>query len=210
MPFRTFPRKNVGPARSAASKKSAGAGLLFEPAPPADLVIAHIDGGARGNPGPAGFGVYMTDAHGKLVAEIGEYLGPKTNNYAEYSALLAALEHARDHGISTLRVVSDSELLVRQIQGAYKVKSPDLKPLFDRAKQLIRGLKHFEIHHVLREKNRDADRLANEAMDRGSGILHRTPKPGPDYDGTVRGGVVKLEGVELAEGTRVKVRVVRS
>jgi ribonuclease HI len=210
MPFRTFPRKNVGPKRIESTGRSAGAGPLFAAVAPADLVTAYIDGGARGNPGPAGFGVRLTDAGGKVLAEISEYLGSSTNNQAEYSALLAALEYARDHGCGSLRVMSDSELLVRQMQGAYKVKSPDLKPLHERARQLARGLGHFEIQHVPREKNRDADRLANAAMDRGMGVVPRASKPGPDYDGRVRGGVVELEGVELAEGTRVKVRVVRS
>lgn len=210
MPFRTFPRKNVGPAKSEKARKTSGAGPLFAEAPPTDLVTAHIDGGARGNPGPAGFGVHITDAHGKVLTEISEFLGHKTNNYAEYSALLSALEYARDHSIPSLRVVSDSEVVVRQMQGTYKVTKSHLKLLNERARQLVRGLKHFEIQHVLREQNKDADRLANEAMDRGSGSAQRTPKPGLDYDGTVRGGVVELDGVELAEGTRVKVRVIRS
>jgi ribonuclease HI len=130
-------------------------------------ITAHIDGGARGNPGPAGFGVVVTDHQGKVLAELGRYLGHRTNNFAEYSALLAALEYATAHGHHALRVVSDSELLVRQMRGMYKVKSPDLKPLYEQARSLVRRLEWFQIEHVRREKNKDADRLANQAMDSG-------------------------------------------
>ena len=143
---------------------------------PVNTLIAHIDGGARGNPGPAGYGVHLTDDKGTLVAEISRYLGHRTNNFAEYSALIAALEYAVEHGWSALKVISDSELLVKQIRGEYKVKSPDLKEFYDRATILIRKTSRFSIQHVLREKNRDADRLANWAMDNpalcGSGFIH--------------------------------------
>ena len=139
-------------------------------------LIAHIDGGARGNPGPAGYGVHLTDERGALVAEISRYLGHRTNNFAEYSGLIAALEYAVEHGWNALKVISDSELLVKQIRRDYKVKSPDLKELYDRATILIRKLTSFSIQHVLREKNRDADRLANWAMDNpalcGSSYIH--------------------------------------
>ena len=128
-------------------------------------IIAHIDGGARGNPGPAGYGIHLVDDKGALVAEISRYLGHRTNNFAEYSALIAALEYAIEHGWSAVKAVSDAELLVKQIRGEYRVKSPDLKELYDRATMLIRKLGRFSIQHVLREKNRDADRLANWAMD---------------------------------------------
>src|SRR5882724_8438821 len=117
---------------------------------------AHIDGGARGNPGPSGYGVVIHDPSGSKVAELSEYLGHHTNNYAEYQGLLAVLHYAVTHGIKALKVVSDSELMVRQMKGVYKVKNPD-----------VRKLDHFEIRHALREHNVDADRLANEAMDRG-------------------------------------------
>jgi ribonuclease HI len=143
---------------------------------PVKTLIAHIDGGARGNPGPAGYGVHLTDDKGALVAEISCYLGHRTNNFAEYSALIAALEYAIEHGWSAVKAVSDSELLVKQIRGEYRVKSPDLKDLYDRATTRIRKLGRFSIQHVLREKNRDADRLANWAMDNpalcGSGYIH--------------------------------------
>ena len=128
---------------------------------------AHCDGGARGNPGPAGYGALLAEADGAVVAELSEFLGMRTNNYAEYSGLLGCLQYALDHGRGRLKVVSDSELMVKQIQGKYQVKSPDLKPLFDEAKRRIAKLDAFQIEHALRHKNKDADRLANEAMDLG-------------------------------------------
>jgi ribonuclease HI len=130
-------------------------------------INAHCDGGARGNPGPAGYGALIQDDHGTVLAELSEFLGMRTNNYAEYSGLLACLQYALDHHHLRLRVVSDSELMVKQIQGKYKVNSPDLKPLWQEAKNRIARLEAFEITHALRHKNKDADRLANEAMDRG-------------------------------------------
>ncbi len=149
--------------------------LFRDPAPsPADLITAHCDGGARGNPGPAGFGVQITDASGNVIAELSEFLGFRTNNFAEYSGLLAALDYALAHGHKSLRVISDSELMVKQIQGKYKVNSPDLKPLWQEAKNRIARLDRFEITHALRHKNKDADRLANQAMDRG---MKRGPEP---------------------------------
>jgi probable phosphoglycerate mutase len=133
----------------------------------ADWINAHCDGGARGNPGPAGYGALIQDNEGMVIAELSEFLGMRTNNYAEYSGLLGCLQYALDHHHPRLRVVSDSELMVKQIQGKYQVKSPDLKPLYDEAKRRIAKLEAFEITHALRHKNKDADRLANEAMDRG-------------------------------------------
>jgi ribonuclease HI len=135
-------------------------------------ISAHCDGGARGNPGPAGYGALIVDQDGGVLAELSEFLGIRTNNYAEYSGLLGCLQYALDHHYSRLRVVSDSELMVKQIQGKYQVKSPDLKPLYEEAKRRIAQLEGFEISHALRHKNKDADRLANEAMDRG---MHRGP-----------------------------------
>jgi len=129
-------------------------------------ISAHCDGGARGNPGPSGFGALIQDADGAVLAELSEFLGIQTNNFAEYSGLLASLDFALTHNHPRLRVVSDSELMVKQIQGRYKVKSPLLRPLFDLAKKKIAQLDAFEITHALRHKNKDADRLANQAMDR--------------------------------------------
>jgi ribonuclease HI len=137
--------------------------------PPAHYLIAHSDGGARGNPGPAGYGVVIQDQSGKKVAELSEYLGHQTNNFAEYQGLIAALEYAIQHGPKALKLISDSELLVRQIKGIYKVKNPTLKDLHGRAKELIAKLEWFSIGHALREHNQDADRLANQAMDKGMG-----------------------------------------
>jgi probable phosphoglycerate mutase len=133
----------------------------------ASWISAHCDGGARGNPGPAGYGALIQGPDGTVIAELSEFLGNRTNNYAEYSGLLGCLQYALDHGHRRLRMVSDSELMVKQIQGKYQVKSPDLKPLYDEAKRRIAQLDAFEISHALRHKNKDADRLANEAMDRG-------------------------------------------
>ena len=130
-------------------------------------ILAHCDGGARGNPGPAGFGAVLSNAEGMPVVELSEFLGFRTNNFAEYSGLLAVLNWALENGHTQLRVVSDSELMVKQIQGKYKVNSPDLRPLYEEARRRISRLDGFEIHHALRHKNKDADRLANEAMDRG-------------------------------------------
>ncbi len=128
---------------------------------------AHIDGGARGNPGPAGYGIVITDSAGRKVAELSEYLGHRTNNYAEYQGLLAVLRYALENDLRRLSVISDSELMVRQMKGIYKVRHPELRKLYEEAQQLVRKLEHFEIRHALREHNRDADRLANQAMDRG-------------------------------------------
>ncbi len=126
---------------------------------PAGVHVANIDGASRGNPGPASYGVVLRDPDGKIVLELAKNIGRETNNVAEYFALLAALDYAMIHGISSLRIRSDSELLVRQMQGVYKVKSPDLKPLQERAAKLSRQLQYFAIEHVRRELNKDADAL---------------------------------------------------
>jgi|SRR5215469_1902423 len=131
------------------------------------VCTAHIDGGARGNPGPSGYGVVIHDPSGHKVAELSEYLGHHTNNYAEYQGLLAALRYATTNNITALKVISDSELMVRQMKGIYKVKHPELRKFYEEAHQLTKKLSYFEIRHALREHNQDADRLANEAMDRG-------------------------------------------
>src|SRR6201981_1221196 len=178
---------------------------------PDSSLIAHIDGGARGNPGPAGYGVVITDQAGRKVAALSEYLGHQTNNYAEYSGLLAALDYALKHGHKALKVVADSELLVKQIRGEYKVKSPSLLELYQRARKMIGQLEWFSIQHVLRGGNQEADRLANLAMDKGMGRASSAPKPGTtgrgrEYEGVVRGGVIVVDGTELPEGTRVQIR----
>ncbi|HEV3041909.1 MAG TPA: ribonuclease HI family protein [Candidatus Angelobacter sp.] len=140
--------------------------LFSHTAPPSEVVIANIDGGSRGNPGPAAYGVIVRDTKGKILRELGEYLGLQTNNFAEYSGLLAALEYAHKEKIPSLKILSDSELLVKQMKGQYRVKSPGLVPLFERAKSLARRLSHFSIEHVRRERNQDADRMVNQVLDR--------------------------------------------
>jgi ribonuclease HI len=187
--------------------------------PPENYLIAHVDGGSRGNPGPAGYGVVITDENKRKIASLNEFLGHQTNNYAEYHGLLAALDYALTHGHSALKVVADSELLVKQIRGEYRVKSPALQELYREARRVIDQLKWFSIQHVLRERNHEADRLANLAMDRGMGRVspgapESTKAPakaveGQEFEGTVRDGVVVLENGRLPEGTRVQVRVRR-
>lgn len=186
---------------------------------PQGYLVAHIDGGARGNPGPAGFGVVVEDEVGRPVAELSEFLGRQTNNFAEYSGLLAALSYAIKHGFKAMKVISDSELMVKQINGDYKVSSPALKDLHTRAMKMIDQLDFFEIRHVLRETNRDADRLANLAMDRG--VAHKAPvmtslvpelvtSGEVEFNGVVRNGVVEFLGKPLPDGTAVKVRVAKT
>ncbi len=188
--------------------------------PEGSWIIANCDGGSRGNPGPAGYGVYIQDSNGKVVAELNEFLGERTNNFAEYSGLLAALEYALQHNHRRLRVVADSELMVKQIKGQYRVNSPELRPLYEEAKRRIAQLETFEIQHVLREKNRHADRLANLAMDRGASksssspagfqkpaavSQERKPEKPQVLRGFVKNGVVHLLGGELPDGVFVKV-----
>jgi ribonuclease HI len=188
---------------------------------PEHYLIAHSDGGARGNPGPAGYGVVIKDNTGKKVAALSEYLGHQTNNFAEYQGLIAALEYAVNHGPKALKLVSDSELMVKQIKGIYKVKNEVLQKLHARAKQLIAKLDWFSIDHALREHNQEADRLANEAMDKGSGrkvvaaSVEAGDSPGSDdlrkeFEGIVENGLIKLIGGTLPEGTRVQVRAKRN
>lgn len=153
----------------------------------------------------------IQDEAGHKVAALSHYLGHQTNNFAEYQGLIAALEYAIEHGHKALKVVSDSELLVRQIKGIYKVKNASLQELHARAKQLIAQLEWFSIDHALREHNREADELANQAMDKGTGRVAPAPSPAvpaiqQEFEGVVQGGVVKFNG-ELPEGTRVQVRV---
>lgn len=123
------------------------------------------DGAARGNPGPAGAGAYICDAHGKAIAEIAEYLGETTNNVAEYKGLLAGLHKLVEMGAHEVEIRADSELLVKQLKGEYRVKHPNLKPLYTEALALLRKIPKYSIKHVYREQNKDADRLSNQAID---------------------------------------------
>jgi acyl dehydratase/ribonuclease HI len=131
---------------------------------------ANIDGAARGNPGPASYGVVMRRPDGKPLESLGKYIGRHTNNVAEYYALIAALDYAAAKGIKRLRVYSDSQLIVNQIKGIYKVKHPDLRPLHERAKKQAATLEAFAIQYVPREQNRDADAAANAALDNTSSV----------------------------------------
>jgi ribonuclease HI len=179
---------------------------------------ANIDGAARGNPGPASYGVVIRDGQGVLVAKLKKYIGRMTNNVAEYYGLIAALDYAESHGIRALRVESDSELMVKQMQGQYKVKSEDLRPLFERAKKMSLGFESFRIDHVYREQNREADTLANEALDETSGVAPaaggpgKAPAasdakpPGPRWiSARFRSGILyPLEDIDLPDGTEVQ------
>jgi ribonuclease HI len=129
------------------------------------VLRVHIDGASRGNPGPAGIGVLFLRPDGAVVERLHRGIGEATNNVAEYSALLAALERAATLGIKDLEVYSDSELLVRQLQGRYQVKHPVLRPLYAAARKRIAGFSHFAISHVPRELNAEADALANRGID---------------------------------------------
>lgn len=191
--------------------------------PPEHYLIAYSDGGARGNPGPAGYGVVIKDNAGNKVAALSQYLGHQTNNFAEYQGLIAALEYAVHHGPKALKLISDSELMVRQVKGIYKVKNETLQDLHARAKQLITKLDWFSIDHALREHNQEADRLANEAMDKGGGrrsvisggnvVAGDSPASvdlKKEFEGVVENGTIKLLNGTLPEGTKVQVRVKRN
>jgi ribonuclease HI len=179
--------------------------------------VAYTDGGSRGNPGPSGYGVVILGEDGTVLGELSEFLGMRTNNVAEYSGLLAALEFALTKGHPRLRVVSDSELMVKQIRGQYRVQSPDLRPLYEEAKRRIAKLEAFQIEHVLRGKNKKADELANQAMDRGmrrkseaktgvsgSPVAAETPPVRP-LRGIVKEGKINLLEGSIPEGTIVVV-----
>ena len=130
-----------------------------------DPVVAYIDGGARGNPGPAGYGVRIEAPDGTLIEEFGDSIGVATNNVAEYRGLIAALEWARARGYKALHVRSDSLLLVQQMRGNFKVKHPGLQPLYAKARLLAHDIGRVAFEHVGRALNAHADRLANKAMD---------------------------------------------
>lgn len=130
-------------------------------------LIIHTDGGARGNPGPAGIGAVLENEDNEVVATISRYLGVATNNQAEYRAVLAAIEKAKDLGAQEVEFYLDSELVVKQLNQEYKVRNKDLQPLFVKIYNLTLQFKKASFKHVRREKNKEADKLANQAMDRG-------------------------------------------
>lgn len=144
-----------------------------------DWTRIHIDGGSRGNPGPAGVGVVIIGPDGQVTERIHRYIGEATNNVAEYHALLLALERARTLGCTDLEVYSDSELLVRQIQGRYQVRNAALRPLFAKAQERIAGFRRFKIQHVPREQNAEADASANRGMDEAPRAGGRAAGVGP-------------------------------
>lgn len=150
--------------------------LFAEPERPTDFYIAHIDGASRGNPGPASYAAIVRKPNGEMVARVSKYIGRATNNVAEYYGLIAALDYVIAHKIPRLMVLSDSQLLVNQMRGIYKVKDAQLKQLHENAKKLVKQLAYFGIEHIYRERNADADQLANE-------ILNRTSKAGSDRAG---------------------------
>jgi len=178
---------------------------------------ANIDGGSRGNPGPASYGVVIRDPRGQVVAKLKKYIGRSTNNVAEYYGLIAALDYAQQHSIRALRIESDSELLVRQMRGQYKVKSPELRPLYERARKMVQTFDTFKIDHVYREQNAEADALANEALDETSGrpaapkldATSTKPQPPPrKIRARFRNGaLVPLDPLDLAEGSEVELLV---
>jgi ribonuclease HI len=196
-----------------------GAPLFADAAPEATpsaggAYRANIDGGSRGNPGPASYGVVIRDARGEVVAKLKKYIGRTTNNVAEYYGLIAALDYAQQHAIRALRVESDSELLVRQMQGRYKVKSPELRPLFERARKMAQAFESFRIEHVYRERNAEADALANEALDETAGKNSPSAtKPKAPAASAARklraryaNGALQLrEPLDLPDGTEVEI-----
>jgi ribonuclease HI len=192
-----------------------GEGLFGEAEPERRVTPAYqanIDGGSRGNPGPAAYGVVVRDPRGEIVARLKKYIGHNTNNVAEYFGLIAALDYAQNHGIRALGVESDSELLVKQMRGQYKVKSSELRPLFERAKKMSQGFESFLINHVYRQQNREADALVNQALDETSGPSTANAAPKPQLkDPTMRllaryrdGVLEPYDTLDLPEGTEVE------
>lgn len=198
-------------ARPPRTPRSAAARLFAEPEKPTGVHVANVDGASRGNPGPASYAVILRAPDGKTLIESAKYLGRATNNVAEYYALITALDYAQTQGIRRLVVRSDSELLVRQMQGRYKVRSPDLRPLFERAKKLAGGLAYFAMEHVRRELNREADELANIALDqtsassagRGEAARREQRVRARFSDGALR----PLQPLDLADGDIVEIQV---
>ena len=197
-----------------------GAGLFGEPPSETKPAAwrANIDGGSRGNPGPASYGVVIRDPRGEIVARLKKYIGRTTNNVAEYYGLIAALDYAQSNSIKALRIESDSELMVKQMRGQYKVKSEDLKPLFERAKKMSATIASFRIDHVYREQNKEADVLANEAMDEADGRKPAAENPNSKLENRgaahtaikvrarFRSGILyPLEDINLPDGAEVEI-----
>jgi ribonuclease HI len=196
-----------------------GGGLFGDvpPEPPKPATAAYqanVDGGSRGNPGPAAYGVIIRDGSGAIVARLKKYIGQNTNNVAEYFGLIAALDYAQAHGVRALRIESDSELMVKQMRGQYKVKSPELKPLFERARKMTQSFESFRIDHVYREQNREADALVNQALDEtGRGASTAAAPPAPKETnirlvGFCRSGKLELQQpVNFPDGTELEILI---
>src|SRR5581483_6399246 len=176
--------------RGSPAKPAPGKLLFDTPEKPANIFVANVDGASRGNPGPASYAVILRGPDGAVRFEAGTYIGRTTNNVAEYYALITALDYAASQGIDRLLVRSDSELLVRQMQGRYKVKSADLRPLYERARKLADQLAYFTIEHVPRERNSEADELANIALDRTESRGNEVTR-GPGSDADARANVAR-------------------
>ena len=207
--------------RSPANRPSANksAGLFADSAPEQNASTtsssayrANIDGGSRGNPGPASYGVVIRDPRGEVVAKLKKYIGRTTNNVAEYYGLIAALDYAQQHSIRALCIESDSELLVRQMRGQYKVKSAELRPLFERARKMAQTFASFKIDHVYREQNAEADALANQALDETSGrpaSAAKSESQPPSATRKIRarvrnGALIPAAPLDLPEGSEVE------
>jgi ribonuclease HI len=200
--------------------------LFGEPERPADLFVAHVDGASRNNPGPAAYGVVLRRPDGGTLETLSKYIGTKTNNEAEYFGLIAALDCALSHRIARLRVVSDSELLVNQMRGSYKVKSATLRPLHEQARKLAGRFAYITFEHVLRAHNSQADALANAALDanrsQDSGVRIQgkaDPRAGKPAAGQstiathkvraryANGALHPAEPLSLAEGEEVEITI---
>ena len=210
---------------TARRRDSLPARLFSEPAHPADVFTADVDGASRGNPGPASYAVIIRRPDSSVVYQLAKYLGRATNNVAEYFALITALDYCASANIHRLRVRSDSELLVRQMQGSYKVKSASLKPLHERAVRQSKQLAYFAIEHVPHEVNAEADALANSALDRtgdarsSARVLSASPRASSGSAGAASGasrtirarykdGVLHpAEPLDLPDGAEVEIVV---
>lgn len=152
-------------------------------------VLIYSDGASKGNPGDAGIGVVISDEKGNVLREVADYIGKQTNNVAEYAALIRGLEEAADLGATQIAICTDSELLARQLTGVYKVKAPNLKPLFEQAVMILRAFEKVSISHVVRELNKRADELANEGVRKHRGdVGSSNGKPTPPSSKPTRQG----------------------
>jgi probable phosphoglycerate mutase len=192
--------------RATKPRPHSAAGLFQEPERPAGVYTAFVDGAARGNPGPASYAVIVRAPDGSTAFQIGKYLGRATNNVAEYYGLIGALDYAQSQHISRLAVRSDSELMVRQMQGRYKVKSADLRPLHERAQKLARTLAHFDIAHIPREQNSEADQLANLALDATSTVGGTAQRAAPSAAREKSDGVAATVAAPARDGRRIRAR----